>query len=369
MKSVALTVYPRTHVRRSAVKKLRQTGRVPAVMYGGQATPRTLEVPLKELEDLIHHSVSENILVDLTVTGDTQAQRLALVQEVQHHPLSGKVLHVDFHEVSADEKVIITVPVESVGEPAGVKTGGGVLEHVLFKLKVRALPKDLPEFLEVDVSHLEIGQAVHLGDIIHGGKSWMGIAAKDLERQYRDYREATYALNPLLFTVKGEKDQLDDRADQYTRHTGRKSWYSFNYGSLHFIVLDTCDPAPCAMSPAQMTWLKTDLRRYRRHPAVFVFAHHPLVKNPREGADDDSADCRKLAPLHDLFAKYPVKAVFSGHQGAFFEEKKDKILYVTAGSDFAGLSAKSQARRRDANQYYIVEYLNDAVAIRAGKLD
>src|SRR4029077_13903564 len=114
------------------------------------------------LEDLIHHSLSENILVDLAL--DT-AKHLALVQEVQHHPLSGKVLHVDFHEVSATEKVTVMVPVETVGEAAGVKTGGGVLEHVLFKLKVRALPKDIPEQIVIDVTSLELGKSIHLGEI------------------------------------------------------------------------------------------------------------------------------------------------------------------------------------------------------------
>jgi large subunit ribosomal protein L25 len=101
----------------------------------------------------------------LSVANDSKPKRLALVQEVQHHPLSGRVLHVDFHEVSETEKVTITVPVEPIGEATGVKNGGGVLEHVLFRLKVRALPKDLPEIIEVDVSKLEIGQSVHLGEI------------------------------------------------------------------------------------------------------------------------------------------------------------------------------------------------------------
>jgi large subunit ribosomal protein L25 len=165
MKSVPLTAYPRSVARRTGVKKLRSQGRVPAVIYGRQVQPRNLEVDLKELENVIHHSVSENVLVNLAVADETRAKRLALVQEVQHHPLSGKVLHVDFHEVSETEKVVITVPVESIGEATGVKNGGGVLEHVLFKLKVRALPKDLPEVIEVDVTNLEIGKSIHLGEI------------------------------------------------------------------------------------------------------------------------------------------------------------------------------------------------------------
>ena len=165
MKSLSLKVFPRTQARRSRVKKLRASGRVPAVIYGRQTQAQNLEVGVKEIEDLILHSVSETILVDLVVEGGSQGQRLALVQEVQHHPLSGKVLHVDFHEVGENEKVTVTVPVETIGEAAGVKTGGGVLEHVLFKIKVRALPRHLPEVINVDVSPLEIGQSIHLNEI------------------------------------------------------------------------------------------------------------------------------------------------------------------------------------------------------------
>jgi large subunit ribosomal protein L25 len=166
MKSLSLKAFSRTQAKRSAVKKLRATGRVPAVIYGGQTQPQNLEIGVKDIEDLIHHSVSETILVDLTLEGNTKAGRLALVQEIQHHPLSGRVLHVDFHEVAENEKVTVTVPVETTGEAEGVKTGGGVLEHVLFKIKVRALPRDLPEVITVDVTKLEIGQSIHLGEIL-----------------------------------------------------------------------------------------------------------------------------------------------------------------------------------------------------------
>ncbi|MFO1513399.1 MAG: 50S ribosomal protein L25 [Verrucomicrobiota bacterium] len=162
MKSVPLNAFPRTQARRAGAKKLRDAGRIPAVIYGRQTKPENLELVARELSDLINHSASENILVDLAVD---KAKRLALVQEVQHHPLNGKVLHVDFHEVSATEKVTIMVPLETTGEAAGVKTGGGVLEHVLHKIKVRAFPKDLPEQLIVDVTHLEVGKSIHLGDI------------------------------------------------------------------------------------------------------------------------------------------------------------------------------------------------------------
>src|SRR5205809_4433105 len=165
MKSVALNAFARTLARRAGAKRLRAAGRIPAVIYGRQIQPQKLEVNAKEMETLIHHSISENLLVDLEVKDDARPKRLALVKEIQHHALSGQMLHVDFHEVAENEKVTVMVAVETAGESEGVKTGGGVLEHVLFKIRVRGLPKDQPEMISVDVSHLNIGQAIHLGEI------------------------------------------------------------------------------------------------------------------------------------------------------------------------------------------------------------
>ncbi len=166
MKSVPLNAFPRTATGRGEVKKLReQNSRVPAVIYGRNVQPQNLELNRVEIDNLIHHSASENVLVDLAVKDDARAKRLALVQDVQHHALRGDILHVDLHEVAENEMVTILVPVEPTGEAVGVKTGGGVLEHVLFKIKCRALPKDLPEVIHVDVTALEIGKSIHLSEI------------------------------------------------------------------------------------------------------------------------------------------------------------------------------------------------------------
>ena len=154
----------RTAVKHAAVKKLRSTGLIPAVIYGRLAPPQNLQLNTIEFGDAIAEHVSENILMDLTVKDDARPQRLALVQEIQHHPVSRHILHVDFHEVAADEKVTIQVPVETTGESVGVKNGG-VLGHVLHRLKVHALPKDLPEVILVDITALDIGKAIHIGDI------------------------------------------------------------------------------------------------------------------------------------------------------------------------------------------------------------
>ena len=217
MKSVALKAYPRSQVQRAEVTKLRRAGRVPATIYGRQAKPQNLEVNSKEFADLLHHSVSENLLVDLSVENDARSKRLALVQEIQHHPIDGKVLNVDFHEVAENEKVTVHIPVETTGEAAGVKTGGGTLEHILFKLKVRCLPKDLPEQITVDVSHLEIGKSIHLGDIkapegvqIIGDKhiSVIAVAAPRAEEEV-----AATAAAPAAGDVEMTKEKKEEGAE------------------------------------------------------------------------------------------------------------------------------------------------------------
>jgi len=162
MKSVSLTAFPRELNKRLGVKKVRANGRIPAVIYGRHNKPQNLEVGTKDLEQVIHSAHSEILLVNLALD---KASRLALVRDIQHHPLTGKMLHVDFQEVAENEQVTAMVPVETVGEAVGVKTGGGVLEHVLFKVKVKATPKALPEVINVDVSNLQIGQSIHIGDI------------------------------------------------------------------------------------------------------------------------------------------------------------------------------------------------------------
>lgn len=162
MEAQALKVESRADLKRTRVKKLRTGGNVPAVLYGNSLEPRPLAIAEAEFAKLIKASASKNILVQLDVAGDPQ---LALVQEIQRHPLSGAILHVDFRAVAENKPVIVSVPVEPKGEAYGVKNEGGLLEHVLFQTKIKALPKDLPEIIFVDVSGMRSGQTMHLGEI------------------------------------------------------------------------------------------------------------------------------------------------------------------------------------------------------------
>jgi large subunit ribosomal protein L25 len=212
MKSVPLNAFGRSVNGRAEVKKLRDAGRIPATIYGRQTKPENLELVGREMTDLINHSLSENILVDLDVNNK---KRLALVQEVQHHPLSGKVLHIDFHEVAENELVTVMVPVETTGEAVGVKTGGGVLEHIIFKLKVRALPKNLPEQILIDVSELAVGKSIHLGEVkapegveIMGKKSTtvVAVAMPKVEAEVVPAEGATAAAGDVEMTKEKKED-------------------------------------------------------------------------------------------------------------------------------------------------------------------
>jgi large subunit ribosomal protein L25 len=165
-KKLQLKAKTRTESGKGAVKRMRSQGVVPAVIYGPHMKPINLGVAIKELEKVLHSATSENVLVDLQVDeGGKTNNRLALIQEVQHHPYEDTILHIDFHEVLATEKLRTSVPVRPVGEPSGVKNGGGVLEYVMRELRVECLPEDLPEMLEVNVEKMEISQSIHVGDI------------------------------------------------------------------------------------------------------------------------------------------------------------------------------------------------------------
>jgi len=198
---------------------LRSEGVVPAVIYGAHTKPLNVAVAVKELEKALHDATGENVLVDLLVDeGGTTRNRLALIQEVQHHPYEDSILHIDFHEVSATEKLRTAVPIRPIGEPAGVKTGGGILEYVMRELRVECLPQDLPEMIEVNVEKLEIGQSIHVGDVTppagvtlldNKGQTVFLVAAPITEEELAAMTEAAAApaAEPEVITAKPEEGE------------------------------------------------------------------------------------------------------------------------------------------------------------------
>ncbi|MEO8207019.1 MAG: 50S ribosomal protein L25/general stress protein Ctc, partial [Chthoniobacterales bacterium] len=163
---VKLSARLRSENGRNAVKQVRARRGVPAIIYGSKQQPQGLEIAHKDIDRILSRAIGENLLVDLQIDENGKTvNRLALIQEVQHHPVKGVILHVDFHAVSADEKLTTEVPVEPTGEADGVKNFGGLLEQNLRALEIECFPKDLPEVIEVDISALKIGDSIHVKDI------------------------------------------------------------------------------------------------------------------------------------------------------------------------------------------------------------
>jgi large subunit ribosomal protein L25 len=161
-----LTAQKRTQVGRNAIKKIKASGMVPGVIYGSAQEPVNLQINGRDLLNLLSRASGENILVELEIVdGGEKQNALAMIQEIQHHPLQREIVHVDFHAVSAHETVSAEVPIETVGEAIGVKVNGGLLEHILRYLEVECLPGDLPQVIEVDVTNLDIGQSLHVREL------------------------------------------------------------------------------------------------------------------------------------------------------------------------------------------------------------
>lgn len=152
----------RTDMGKGAARKLRAAGRVPAILYGPGTEPRQLSVDTREMERLFSRISVENTLLELQVDEDRPVR--VLVREVQSHAYRPEILHVDFYAVRKGEMITLEVPVQLVGNPAGV-VEGGILNHSLTSLEIRCVPANIPEAIEVDVAELQVGDSIRVGDI------------------------------------------------------------------------------------------------------------------------------------------------------------------------------------------------------------
>ena len=201
---------------------------------------------------------------------------------------------------------------------------------------------------------------VHMGNVVYGGKKWMGINREDVKKQYYQFSSFTAALRSLLYTVKGEKDTYEDKSDVYYQFSRKNDYYSFNYGNVHFIMLDSIDTKPGTVGDDQIEWLKDDLEYYRNSPAILVFIHHPLFLPPGR-YPNDAIFCRQAQVLHALFAKYPVKAVFSGNLDRYYSTRRGAIEYITAGC--GGYNPSDSAKSHAS--YYIVDFDRGSINVAA----
>lgn len=151
---------------KGAARQLRLAGKVPAVIYGHGRTPDHLALSLGELEKALTGIAAESTVIDLSVDGNTVK---TLIREIQRHPVRTRIIHVDFFEIHAGEKIKVAIPVHLEGIPDGVKNAGGVLDQVLREVQILVDPTAIPDFLTADVSALVIGKSLHVRDIKAAG--------------------------------------------------------------------------------------------------------------------------------------------------------------------------------------------------------
>lgn len=146
-------------------RQLRRDGAIPGVLYGGGGQPVTLAFNTREFEHLIHGRTGEHAIVQLDVEDDAALSSPALLKEVQHHPVRGSILHVDFQRIRLDERITTRVPIVLTGQAKGV-VEGGVMDHQLREVEVQCLALEVPDSISVDVSNLGIGDTLHVAQLM-----------------------------------------------------------------------------------------------------------------------------------------------------------------------------------------------------------
>lgn len=167
MEKVILKADIRSQTGKRAAKDLRNQGEIPANVYKGGKEALSLKVASKSMEEALHTTAGENVIITLEISGgDNVKDKTVLIKEIQREPIRNQMLHVDFNEISLTEVLKVDVPLVSHGESVGVKIDGGTLEHVMRELHVECLPTAIPEKIEVEVSALKIGDAVYVKDVV-----------------------------------------------------------------------------------------------------------------------------------------------------------------------------------------------------------
>jgi len=162
MATASLTATARSDRGTGVARKLRQAGQVPAVIYGHGREPQSLALVTRDIDKLLTQVSAASTVIELTV-GDTTAK--TLIREIQRHPFKRHILHVDFQELVAGEKVTVSVPLRFIGVAEGVRNSGGILEETMHQVHIRVDPSIIPDHVDVDITPLTIGHSFHIRDI------------------------------------------------------------------------------------------------------------------------------------------------------------------------------------------------------------
>src|ERR1700754_263298 len=152
---------------KNAARRVRVAGKIPAVVYGAGQDAVAVSVDPKIITKILHSDSGHNTIFDLNVEGAAVVK--AMIVDWQHEPSKGKLLHIDLKRIAMDKAMRVSVPIQLVGIPVGVKSQGGILEHVLREAEIECLPGDIPSHLDVDVSNMELHGLIHVSDLPHSG--------------------------------------------------------------------------------------------------------------------------------------------------------------------------------------------------------
>jgi large subunit ribosomal protein L25 len=162
MATAQLSASARNSAGKGAARTLRSAGQIPAIIYGHAREPQSLAIPTREFEKLLERVSAESTVIELDV-GGTVAR--TLIREIQRHPFKKQILHIDFQELVAGEKVSVNVPIVLTGIPEGVRLSGGILSQVMSELTIRVDPVNIPRRIEADVTNVAIGHSLHVSDL------------------------------------------------------------------------------------------------------------------------------------------------------------------------------------------------------------
>jgi large subunit ribosomal protein L25 len=162
MSTVSFSATTRDTTGKGVARKLRAAGQVPAVIYGHARQPQPLALDHHKLQLLLEKHPYQSTVIALDIDGKTSN---TLIREIQRHPFKKQIVHVDFQELVAGEKVTVRVPIHFTGTPEGVRLGGGLLDQVLHELEVSCDPSNIPGHITLDVTALGIGQSIHAGEV------------------------------------------------------------------------------------------------------------------------------------------------------------------------------------------------------------
>ncbi|MEA2040042.1 MAG: 50S ribosomal protein L25 [Thermodesulfobacteriota bacterium] len=165
MKQLVLTARVRENKGKGAARKLRRNNQIPAIFYGPESKPVMLVVDYPELKHIIKQGTGENMILDLEIQSDSATDtKKVTIKDLLFDPVKDTFLHADFYEISMDREITLPVSIHLINTPIGV-TNGGILQHIRRELTISCLPDKLVNFLEIDVSGLDIGDSVHIRDI------------------------------------------------------------------------------------------------------------------------------------------------------------------------------------------------------------